>query len=263
MGEVQIFDAVHLVSEGERGGAGRSVRAAVTVRGSFAEREVRDQRARQPAGGAGVVHVRAAPRHGVGARHGHPRVRRARAHAPVRVPARRQALRVHRLPGLQRVRDLPGRHVQHGDGARVPAAGLGAGARRGGAAGGGGRARHVDGLALVRRVGGRGLPAGAGGRRAGAGPRLRLRAPARHRPPRRGRHHQVSPPVRHLYDITVRRPLRHSYETPYILKKYCICHRRYITNRIDCDIIQFGSRDTRDPGNNFLEALGVQFSRKE
>lgn len=50
-------------------------------------------------------------------------------------------------------------------------------------------------MCLIVRAGGvrgRGVPAGAGGGRAGAGPRLRRRAPARHRPPRRRRHHQVT-----------------------------------------------------------------------
>lgn len=141
-----------------------------------------------------MVHVRAAAGHGVGARHRDPRVRRARAHAAVRVPARREALRVHRVPGLQRVRHLPRRHLQHRDRARVPPGRGGdgrPGARR---AGGrpGRRAGRLDGLAVQRRVGRRGIPAGSGGRCAGAGPRLRRRPPAAHRLPRRGRHHQVS-----------------------------------------------------------------------
>lgn len=40
-----------------------------------------------------------------------------------RIPARREALREHLVPRLQRLRDLPGRHIQHGDRPRVPCSG--------------------------------------------------------------------------------------------------------------------------------------------
>lgn len=166
----------------ERGGGGADLRRRPP------ERQVRDRSPRQSPGRPGLVHVRETPRHRLRARDGDSRIRGARAHATLRVPTWREALRVHSLPGLQRLRGVPGGHLQHGDRARVPAeGGRTAAARRGR----GRAARRLDGLAVTGGVARRHLPAAAVHGRADSGPSVRRGSSPAARAPRRGRRHEL------------------------------------------------------------------------